>query len=424
MAAGGGGRGPQTVTEEILCGLFAEVLGVDRMSGLRMTSSPWAGTRCWRCGWSSRMRRCWAPRWRSRALFETPTPAGLAAWLGQAGPMVPPNLIPAGAQEITPGMLPLVELDAEQIAAVVAGVDGGAANVADIYPLAPLQEGMLFHHLLAGEDTADVYLTSSLLAFDSRDRLEEFTAALERVIARHDIFRTSLAWQGLPEPVQVVWRHAQLPVTEVPLADGPDPAAVLAAVAGPRMDLGRAPLLRVHVAAGAGLPASGWHCCSSITWCWITPAWRWCWGRSRRCWPGGRTGCRCRCRSVISWRRRGWVSPGRSTRRYFAGLLGDVTEPTAPFGLLNARGDGSAAARADLRVQDELAVRVRERARVAGVSAATVFHLAWARVLAVLAGRDDVVFGTVLFGRMNAGAGCGPGAGVVHEHAAGPGGGR
>ena len=76
--------------------------------------------------------------------------------------------------------------------------------------------------------------------------------------------------------------------------------------------------------------------------------------------------------------------PREEHERYFAGLLGDVSEPTAPFGLLDMRGDGTDAERSRVAVDAELAGRLRARARALGVSPATVFHLVFARVLAVV----------------------------------------
>ena len=85
---------------------------------------------------------------------------------------------------------------------------------------------------------------------------------------------------------------------------------------------------------------------------------------------------------------------------FFRKMLGDVDEPTAPFGLLDVHGDGTEIEEAHLELDNELARRLRAQARRMGVSAASLCHLAWAQVLAKVSGREDVVFGTVLFGRM------------------------
>ncbi|HEX2077932.1 MAG TPA: amino acid adenylation domain-containing protein, partial [Longimicrobium sp.] len=343
-----------------------------------------------------------------RTLFAAPTLASLAAAVvGESAEVqVPPNRIPDASPVITPEMLPLVTLSQAEIDAVVATVPGGAANVQDIYPLAPLQEGFLFHHLAAAE--GDPYLLATISSFETRERLDAHLEAFGAVIARHDVLRTAVMWEGLPEPVQVVWRQAPLPVEEVevdPAAD--DVAGELYRRFDPRrhrLDIRRAPLMRGYVARDAArqrwvLLQLQHHLTIDHT---ALDALR----DEIQAHLSGRADALPEpppFRNFVAQARLG-VSP-EEHGEFFREMLGDVDEPTAPFGLLDVRGDGSGIGEARVRVEERLAARLRERARALGVSAATLCHVAWAQVLARVSGREDVVFGTVLFGRMQGGEG-------------------
>ncbi|EGH34988.1 amino acid adenylation, partial [Pseudomonas syringae pv. japonica str. M301072] len=63
------------------------------------------------------------------------------------------------------------------------------------------QEGILYHHIAA--EQGDPYVLQTRFAFDNHQRLDAFAEALQLVIDRHDILRTSVVWQGLDSPVQV-----------------------------------------------------------------------------------------------------------------------------------------------------------------------------------------------------------------------------
>ncbi|MFZ2452642.1 MAG: amino acid adenylation domain-containing protein, partial [Methylovulum miyakonense] len=403
---------PQTLAETVLAELWQALLGVDKVG---------RDDHFFELGGHSLMAISLVERLQQQGfsaevmnVFTMPVLSEMAATLVADVPTtnaVAFGAIPEGSTVITPELLPLVTLTQEAIDALSAEVPGGIANIQDIYPLAPLQDGILFHHLLATD--SDAYLKRSLLRFATRERLDSFLAALQIVIDRHDILRTAIHWQGLPHAVQVVQRHAQLPIIHLSVEAGADALQTLqeqTELSRLRMDLQQAPLFVAYIlfdpiADHCLLALVNHHLIddnytlqlilSEINQIFL--------GQGDQLLPP--LPYRHFIAQVIS-------VPETEHEAYFRSQLGDIDAPTAPFGVLDIQGNGSQINEAHLVLDDSLAQRLYGTARQQGVTVAVLCHVAWAQVLAQCTGRDDVVFGTVLSGRLQTQTGASQALGV------------
>ncbi|RFS88732.1 non-ribosomal peptide synthetase [Serratia marcescens] len=395
---------PEGELETLLAGIWRELLGIERV-GRHDNFFELGGHSLLAVKLMAQLRRVGLSAG-VQTLFTAPTLSTLAQTLvTQQEVSVPANGIQPGCASITPEMLPLAALSQPEIDAVVAQVPGGVANVQDIYALSPLQEGILFHHLLA--EQGDPYQLSAVLRFDGRARLDAWLAAMQQVIDRHDILRTAFITQGVSSPVQVVWRKAELSLQELRLdpAQG-DIGSRLTALFDPRRvrpDLTRAPLLS-FVAARE----------EEGSWC-VLQQWHHLIGDHSTlavmqeeinlilAGRGDELAKAPPFRNAVAQARLG-VSNAEH-EQFFRTLLADIDEPSLPFGLSDVHGEGRDISTAHLALPHALNQQLRRQARRMGVSLASLCHLAWAQVLARATGRDEVVFGTVLLGRMQAGDG-------------------
>ena len=342
-------------------------------------------------------------------VFETPVLSELAQTIGTSANRryeAPANLISVDCDQITPEMLPLFglqegsnQLSQSDIDEIVSQVPGGVENVQDIYPLAPLQEGILFHHRLNEEGA---YINPILLRLDNNARLEPLLTALQSVVDRHDILRTAILWQGLSQSVQVVCRQARLNIEKLDLLAGEEEQAQLdelMSISQLHIEVEQAPLMRIQVIH----PVEDEHCYVLI--------------QEHHLVTDHVSG-EIILEEVLSYLTgeesslstpmpyRNFVAHTLSETSaeegelYFTEQLGDIEEPTAPYGLLDVYGDGSEIEEQSEPLDAELSHQIRAVSKQWQVTPATLFHMAWGLVVSRCSGREEVVFGTMMSGRL------------------------
>ncbi|MBN3764459.1 non-ribosomal peptide synthetase, partial [Burkholderia sp. Ac-20365] len=120
-------------------------------------------------------------------------------------------------------------------------------TVDDIYPLSPMQQGILFHSLYAPDRTT--YVNQLVATLTSPD-IARVTDAFNRIVPQHDILRTSF-WHDGDVPLQIVHRQAKLPVVVLDwrnrAAQADSFAQWLTEDRAQGFDLTQAPLMRVSL---------------------------------------------------------------------------------------------------------------------------------------------------------------------------------
>lgn len=395
---------PRNRVEEILCKAWQEVLDIERV-GITDNFFELGGHSLLVMQVVESLQRQHITMTASQ-LFAAPTLVDLAALIESSLerhtlPLTATeNLIPADCEYIIPAMLPLVSLSLEEIEVIVNQVPGGVSNIQDIYPLGPLQEGVLFHHRL--KPKGDAYVLCDLFRIRSKQEVHKFLEALQFVINRHDVLRTAILWNKLSIPVQVICRQVELPVSWIELEAGIDCLSYMEGLSAPeiqQMDLGQAPVLRALIARDAGseefiILLQYHHIIFDHVGIEIIR-------REVLYYQAGEGD---NLPAVVPYRK--FIAHvlnhavHNNAEAYFQKQLADIDESSIPFNLVDTQTDSSQIVEVQKIVPLEFCHQLRQIAKKLKVSPAVIFHAVWGIVIARCSGSNDVVFGTLLSGRL------------------------
>ncbi|MFE4517673.1 amino acid adenylation domain-containing protein, partial [Kitasatospora sp. NPDC056783] len=302
----------------------------------------------------------------------------------------------------TPSDFPLARLDQ----AAVDRIAGDGRGVADVYPLTPMQAGMLFHSLL--DPDGDTYVNQVRLVLTGVTDPHALAEAWQRTADANAILRTRLSWQDGAEPLQVVQHRAALPVAHHDWTGRPaeqverDTARLLAEDRAAGIDLAGAPLLRLTLIRLT--PTS-----VRLVWTFhhvLLDGWSAAQVFDEVCeryaaLTSGRRPVPVERAPYADYLR--WLAgqDRAEVERYWRATLAGFPAPTDLPRDRRPAGAHRASSSATVRVAlgPELSERLRTTARQAGLTVNTVLQGAWGLLLSRYGGGDDVVFGTIVSGR-------------------------
>ncbi|HEY9663562.1 MAG TPA: condensation domain-containing protein, partial [Allocoleopsis sp.] len=112
----------------------------------------------------------------------------------------------------TPSDFPLAKLNQtplDQVMARSLAAQTQAQKIESIYPLSPIQQGLLFHWLYHPDSEA--YFTQTWGTLVGALNVTAFRQAWQQVVDQYPILRTAFIWEQLDAPLQVVYRQVILP---------------------------------------------------------------------------------------------------------------------------------------------------------------------------------------------------------------------